>query len=83
MFDFFKEVVINSVVLPAEEGTDAKGNLFKRFYGMPAGDTTVTSRPAKEGVFRVLRCADYVESGIVDKKIYKTVGTVGAVATVL
>ena len=32
MFDFFKEVIINSDTLPTEEGLDVSGNPFKRFY---------------------------------------------------
>ena len=34
MFDFFKEVIINSDTLPTEEGIDVSGNPFKRFYAL-------------------------------------------------
>ena len=74
MFDFFKEVIINSDTLPREEGIDAAGNAFKRFYAL-----TPTT---KEGVLRVLRCADYVKSALKDSKVYKTAGRKGKVAEV-
>lgn len=89
MFDFFKEVIINSATLPAEEGRDASGNAFKRFYAITP-DTTAAEigsdeahyRKPKEETFRVLRCADYVKSAVKDGKIYKTFGNKGKVAQV-
>lgn len=87
MFDFFKEVIINSATLSSEEGRDASGNAFKRFYAItpdsPAtdvGSDAAHYRKPKEEVFRVLRCADYVKSAVKDGKIYKTFGTKGKVA---
>lgn len=87
MFDFFKEVIINSATLPIVEGVDASGNAFKRFYALTPttkasdiGSDPAHYRAPKEGVFRVLRCADYVKSSIKDAKIYKTPGTKGSVA---
>jgi hypothetical protein len=89
MFDFFKEVIINSNTLPREEGVDAAGNAFKRFYALtpttPAeaiGADPANYRAPKEGVLRVLRCADYVKSALKDLKIYKTAGRKGKVAEV-
>lgn len=83
MFDFFKEVIINSDILPREEGIDAAGNAFKRFYALtPTGADPASYRAPKEGILRVLRCADYVKSGIKDAKVYKTVGRRGKVAEV-
>lgn len=73
MFDFYKEVIINSATLPESEGRDAEGNLFKKFSGVDASDS-------KEAMFRVLRCADYVKSCVKDGKIYKTFGRKGSVA---
>ena len=89
MFDFYKEVIINSDTLPIEEGVDAKGKPFKRFYAFP-GDTleseaaptqSTLSPKDDEKIFRVLRCADYVKKGFVDGIVYKTVGHVGVNAT--
>lgn len=89
MFDFFKEVIINSDTLPVEEGIDAAGNAFKRFYALtpttPAeaiGADPANYRAPKEGVLRVLRCADYVKSALKDSKVYKTAGRKGKVAEV-
>lgn len=89
MFDFFKEVIINSDILPVEEGIDAAGNAFKRFYALtpttPAeaiGADPANYRAPKEGVLRVLRCADYVKSALKDSKVYKTAGRKGKVAEV-
>lgn len=89
MFDFFKEVIINSDTLPREEGIDAAGNAFKRFYALtpttPAeaiGADPANYRAPKEGVLRVLRCADYVKSALKDSKVYKTAGRKGKVAEV-
>lgn len=89
MFDFFKEVIINSDILPREEGIDAAGNPFKRFYALTPttsaeaiGADPASYRAPKEGILRVLRCADYVKSGIKDAKVYKTVGRRGKVAEV-
>lgn len=73
MFDFYKEVIINSATLPESEGRDTEGNLFKKFSGVDASGT-------KEAMFRVLRCADYVKSCVKDSKIYKTFGRKGSVA---
>lgn len=73
MFDFYKEVIINSATLPESEGRDTEGNLFKKFSGVDASGT-------KEAMFRVLRCADYVKSCVKDGKIYKTFGRKGSVA---
>ena len=60
MFDFFKEVIINSDTLPTEEGIDVAGNPFKRFYALTssnAAELGLSYKP-KEDTFRVLRCAD-------------------------
>lgn len=73
MFDFYKEVIINSATLPESEGRDTDGNLFKKFSGVDASGS-------KEAMFRVLRCADYVKSCVKDGKIYKTFGRKGSVA---
>lgn len=74
MFDFYKEVIINSATLPESEGRDPKtGELFKKFSGVDASGS-------KEAMFRVLRCADYVKSCVKDGKIYKTFGRKGSVA---
>lgn len=89
MFDFFKEVIINSDTLPTEEGIDVSGNPFKRFYALTPdtvaediGSDPAHYRAPKEGVFRVLRCADYTKSAVKDGKIHKTFGTKGKVAQV-
>ena len=89
MFDFFKEVIINSNTLPREEGIDAAGNAFKRFYALTPdtaaediGSDPAHYRAPKEGVFRVLRCADYTKSGVKGPKVYKTAGRRGKVAEV-
>ena len=74
MFDFFKEVIINSNVLPMEEGVDANGKQFKRFSALNAG--------AANAALRVLRCADYKVENISNKEVYYTAGRVGAVASV-
>lgn len=73
MFDFYKEVIINSATLPDSEGRDSEGQLFKKFSGADASGN-------KEAMFRVLRCADYVKSCVKDGKIYKTFGRKGSVA---
>lgn len=73
MFDFYKEVIINSATLPESEGRDTDGNLFKKFSGVDASGS-------KEAMFRVLRCADYVKSCVKDGKVYKTFGRKGSVA---
>lgn len=73
MFDFYKEVIINSATLPESEGRDTEGNLFKKFSGVDASGS-------KEAMFRVLRCADYVKSCVKNGKIYKTFGRKGSVA---
>lgn len=73
MFDFYKEVIINSATLPDSEGRDSEGHLFKKFSGVDASGN-------KEAMFRVLRCADYVKSCVKDGKIYKTFGRKGSVA---
>lgn len=90
MFDFFKEVIINSNTLPREEGIDAAGNAFKRFYALTPdtvaediGSDPAHYRAPKEGVFRVLRCADYTKSGVKGPKVYKTAGRRGKVAEVV
>lgn len=89
MFDFFKEVIINSDTLPTEEGIDVSGNPFKRFYALTPdtaaediGSDPAHYRAPKEGGFRVLRCADYTKSAVKDGKIHKTFGTKGKVAQV-
>lgn len=70
MFDFWKEVIINSNVLPVEEGVDENGAQFKRFSALNGN------------IFRVLRCADYKSDNIVNKEVHYTAGRVGAPASV-
>lgn len=72
MFDFYKEVIINSATLPESEGRNSKGELFAKFEGVEGTDP----------MFRVLRCADYLKSCVHNGKIYKTFGTKGSVAKV-
>lgn len=84
MFDFFKEVIINSNVLPMEEGTDSKGQPFKKFYAWTSATNSELGLPAPtEETFRVLRCADYKKSLIKDGTFYKTVGCKGVPAKVV
>ena len=70
MFDFWKEVIINSNVLPVEEGVDKDGEQFKRFSALNGN------------IFRVLRCADYKSDNIVNKEVHYTAGRVGTPASV-
>lgn len=70
MFDFWKEVIINSNVLPVEEGVDENGAQFKRFSALNGN------------IFRVLRCADYKSDNVVNKEVHYTAGRVGAPASV-
>lgn len=90
MFDFWKEVVINSEFLPVSEGTDTnektndpKTGAYKKFYAFTsAEDVSEGALEPKDGIFRVLRCADYSSEGVVDKTVHVTVGRYGEVAKV-
>lgn len=77
MFDFWKEVIINSEYLPIEDGTDNEGNPLKRFSAIGPDDLE-KYEGVHDPVFRVLRCADYKTKYVADEgKFYMTPGNEG------
>ena len=79
MFNFEKEVVINSNVLDSGQ---------KRFMALTGkvvleDGTFSDSRIPDSPTFRVLRCADYKKKNLVNGLVYKTTGTIGIKATAL
>ena len=83
MFDFWKEVIINSEYLPIEEGTDNEGNPLKRFSAIGPDDLKNPDnlekyKGVRDPIFRVLRCADYKTKYVADEgKFYMTPGNAG------
>jgi hypothetical protein len=77
MFDFQKEVIINSNVL--EDGVTPR---FLALTGQVqnADGTLANSLVPKTPIFRVLRCMDYVKDGLVNGVVWKTTGQRGSVA---
>lgn len=79
MFDFQKEVIINSNKL--EDGVTPR---FMALVGKAVNSdgTLSDSLVPKTPIFRVLRCADYVKEGLMNGVIWKTTAVRGSVAEV-
>lgn len=76
MFDFQKEVIINSNVLDATNGVDAATGLpFPKFTAV------ANANDASKNMFRVFRCADYYSGGLVNGTVYKTAAVPGVLST--
>lgn len=78
MFDFQKEVIINSNKL--EDGVTPRFMALVGKVTAPDG-TQYDSLVPKSRIFRVLRCMDYVKEGIVNSVIWKTTANYGSVAS--
>lgn len=75
MFDFTKEVIINSQFLADEFELDVP-----RYEGVAPGGTIAGSTGGvtyDDGLFRVLRCADYITTYVVGQEVTKTAGVRG------
>lgn len=79
MFDFQKEVIINSNLL--DDGVTPRFMALTRGKNITNDEGYNFTYNGKVSMFRVLRCADYKKEGLLEGVIYKTPGEKGKIAS--